>query len=97
MTDLAAAAGVSDTGKDAAEGSDVLLRAEAVTKRFGGLVAVRDVSLEVARGSIVSIIGPNGAGKTTFFNVLAGYARPQRRSYRLWRSSADSPAATHLA
>jgi len=53
-----------------------LLRASAVTKRFGGLVAVRDVNLEIPQGGIVSIIGPNGAGKTTFFNVVAGFIDP---------------------
>ena len=57
-------------------GKDLLLHAERVTKRFGGLVAVREVDLEIPRGSIVSLIGPNGAGKTTFFNVLAGILDP---------------------
>jgi branched-chain amino acid transport system ATP-binding protein len=47
-----------------------------VTKRFGGLTAVRDVDLEVREGDLVGIIGPNGAGKTTLFNVIAGYYRP---------------------
>ncbi|MFL5673087.1 MAG: ABC transporter ATP-binding protein [Chloroflexota bacterium] len=55
---------------------DYLLQARAVTKRFGGLVAVRDVDLNIPTGSIVSIIGPNGAGKTTFFNVVAGLIDP---------------------
>ena len=47
-----------------------------VTKRFGNLVAVRDVSLNVARGEFCAIIGPNGAGKTTFFNLISGYFPP---------------------
>src|SRR4051794_35383684 len=55
---------------------ETLLRAKGVTKRFGGLVAVRDVSLVIPAQSIVSIIGPNGAGKTTFFNVVAGIIDP---------------------
>ncbi len=55
---------------------EIILRTQAVTKRFGGLVAVKDVDLEIPRGSIVSIIGPNGAGKTTLFNVVAGIYDP---------------------
>jgi branched-chain amino acid transport system ATP-binding protein len=47
-----------------------------VTKRFGNLVAVRDVSLNVARGEMCAIIGPNGAGKTTFFNLISGFFPP---------------------
>jgi branched-chain amino acid transport system ATP-binding protein len=58
----------------------LLLRASAVTKRFGGLVAVNSADLEIPRGSIVSLIGPNGAGKTTFFNVLAGILDPSAGS-----------------
>ena len=52
-----------------------MLTLERVTKRFGGLTAVRDVSLDVRRGDLLGIIGPNGAGKTTLFNVIAGYYR----------------------
>jgi branched-chain amino acid transport system ATP-binding protein len=53
-----------------------VLRAEHVTKEFGGLVAVADVSFDVPQHSIVSLIGPNGAGKTTLFNMLTGLYRP---------------------
>jgi branched-chain amino acid transport system ATP-binding protein len=53
-----------------------LLVARHVTKRFGGLVAVKEADLVIPRGSIVSLIGPNGAGKTTFFNIVAGIIEP---------------------
>src|SRR3989337_4319299 len=49
---------------------------EGVSKRFGGVVAVQDVSLEVPRGAIVSIIGPNGAGKTSLLNMISGFYKP---------------------
>jgi branched-chain amino acid transport system ATP-binding protein len=54
-----------------------MLALDAVTKRFGGLTAVRDVTLRVQAGDLLGIIGPNGAGKTTLFNVIAGYFRPE--------------------
>ncbi|HVE93095.1 MAG TPA: ABC transporter ATP-binding protein [Actinomycetota bacterium] len=59
-----------------------LLEAQSVTKRFQGLVAVKQVSLCVSEGEIRSIIGPNGAGKTTFFNVLTGLYRPDGGTVR---------------
>lgn len=49
-----------------------LLKLEHVTKRFGGLVAVNDVSLEVEEGESIAIVGPNGSGKTTLYNVISG-------------------------
>ncbi len=58
------------------EGNGTLLEAVSVSKVFGGLVAVEDVSFSVPHKSIVSIIGPNGAGKTTFFNMLTGLYKP---------------------
>jgi branched-chain amino acid transport system ATP-binding protein len=50
-----------------------LLEVERISKRFGGLVAVKEVSLSLAAGEIVGILGPNGAGKTTLFNLLTGF------------------------
>jgi branched-chain amino acid transport system ATP-binding protein len=54
-----------------------ILEAKKVTKRFGGLLAVREVDLEVKEHGIQSIIGPNGAGKTTFFNCVTGFYNPE--------------------
>jgi branched-chain amino acid transport system ATP-binding protein len=53
-----------------------VLRAERVTKRFGGLIAVNSIDFTIPPKSIVSLIGPNGAGKTTFFNIIAGIYDP---------------------
>ena len=54
-----------------------ILLTQRVTKRFGGLVAVNDLDIEIKQHSIHSIIGPNGAGKTTFFNCVTGFYRPE--------------------
>ncbi len=57
-----------------------MLEARSITKRFGGLVAVREASLTVEKGEIVSLIGPNGAGKTTCFALLSGFLTPDEGS-----------------
>ena len=54
-----------------------VLTARQVTKRFGGLVAVSQLDLDIPEQSIYSVIGPNGAGKTTFFNCVTGFYRPE--------------------
>lgn len=53
-----------------------LLTVERLTKRFGGLVAVSDVTMTVEQGEILGLIGPNGAGKTTLYSVISGFLRP---------------------
>lgn len=54
-----------------------MLEVRGLQKRFGGLVAVKDVDLDVAAGSITALIGPNGAGKTTLFAAIAGFHKPE--------------------
>src|SRR5438876_12333842 len=57
-----------------------LLRASGISKRFGGVVALSELSIGVEAGELVGLIGPNGAGKTTLFNCLLGITRPDRGS-----------------
>lgn len=63
--------------------TEPLLKVTGLTKRFGGLTAVDDVSLALGAGEIVSLIGPNGSGKTTFFHCVTGFYRPDAGSVRL--------------
>ena len=61
---------------------DTALSIEHITVRFGGLVAVADMTFTVNEGEVVGLIGPNGAGKTTAFNVITGFLRPTRGEIR---------------
>ena len=60
-----------------------LLDVQKLTKNFGGLTAVSDVSLELNEGELVGLIGPNGAGKTTLFNLLTGVYEPSEGTVTL--------------
>jgi branched-chain amino acid transport system ATP-binding protein len=64
-------------GEEGSSGGASLFSARDLTVRFGGITALREVSVSIAAGEIVGVIGPNGAGKTTLFNVICGFLRPQ--------------------
>src|SRR3954469_23677010 len=66
------------------------------TVRFGGLVALDDVSLRVPPGRVIGVIGPNGAGKTTLFNVICGFVNPQSGSIT-WDGRAIRPRPHQLS
>jgi branched-chain amino acid transport system ATP-binding protein len=70
--------------------TDPLLVVEHLTMRFGGLVAVNDLSFQVGRGDITALIGPNGAGKTTVFNCVTGFYKPTEGRLALARVGAAS-------
>jgi branched-chain amino acid transport system ATP-binding protein len=78
-----------------APGSAPVLQVEHLSMRFGGLVAVDDLSFSVPRGQITAIIGPNGAGKTTLFNCITGFYRPT--SGRLTLALGGAATADELA
>jgi branched-chain amino acid transport system ATP-binding protein len=72
-----------------------LLDIAGVNKRFGGLQALTDVGIRIARGQIYGLIGPNGAGKTTFFNVITGLYQPDTGRFAL-DGKPYSPSSPHL-
>jgi branched-chain amino acid transport system ATP-binding protein len=75
-----------------------ILRAQAVTKQFGGTRAVNGVTLSIAAGAVAGLIGPNGAGKTTLFDILAGDQRPSSGQVLLrGRAVEADPAHARLA
>jgi len=67
------------------KGSTPLLKVESLAIRFGGLVAVNNLSFEAREGDITALIGPNGAGKTTVFNCITGFYKPNQGTVRLQR------------
>ena len=74
----------------------VLLEAEGLTKRFGGVTAVDGCSFSVPERTITGLIGPNGSGKTTAFNLLTGYARADAGAIRFRGASVPRPNPTRL-
>jgi branched-chain amino acid transport system ATP-binding protein len=72
-----------------------LLRVRHLTKRFGGLVAVNDVSFSVQKGEILSVIGPNGAGKSTLFKLISSFLRPSAGEV-LFQGARISGLAPHI-
>ena len=76
------AGGSSGGGDSRMIAAQPLLDVDRLTVRFGGLVAVSDLDLEVSQGTVVSVIGPNGAGKTTAFNCISGIYSPTAGTVR---------------
>lgn len=84
--------------RDLPAAGKVLLQATAVTKRFGGLVANNNVSMNVRAGEIHALIGPNGAGKSTFFNMISGVDEPTEGQVELMgRTMAKLPSRVFAA
>jgi branched-chain amino acid transport system ATP-binding protein len=67
--------------------NDIILQVEHMSMKFGGLVAIGDLSFEAKRGDITALIGPNGAGKTTVFNCITGFYKPTEGMIRLARGA----------
>ena len=73
-----------------ADAHDMLLKVEHLTMRFGGLVAVEDLSFSARQAEITALIGPNGAGKTTVFNCITGFYKPSEGRIVLRHGDADA-------
>ena len=70
--------------------SDPILKVDHLSMKFGGLVAVNDLSFEAKRGEITALIGPNGAGKTTVFNCITGFYKPTEGMMTLKRKNGET-------
>jgi branched-chain amino acid transport system ATP-binding protein len=81
------------TAETPAASLEPILRVEHLTMRFGGLIAVNDLSFEAARGQITALIGPNGAGKTTVFNCITGFYKPTSGRIALFSGSLQTDAS----
>jgi branched-chain amino acid transport system ATP-binding protein len=79
------------------QAADILFAATGISKRFGGLTALNEVSISVRRGEIFGLIGPNGAGKTTLFNVLTGIYAPDAGSLVFDGRPVDGSKPHHVA
>ena len=75
---------------------DLILSVDHLTMRFGGIVAVNDLSFAAERRKVTALIGPNGAGKTTVFNCITGFYRPTGGTIRLKRDEANEIALERL-
>ncbi|RTL55228.1 MAG: ABC transporter ATP-binding protein [Bradyrhizobiaceae bacterium] len=80
-----------------APGREPLIQISGITKRFGGLVALRDVSINLSAGEIVGLIGPNGAGKTTLVNVITGVQQPDEGTIVFEGQRIDRVSAYRIA
>ncbi|MEY2988485.1 MAG: transporter ATP-binding protein, partial [Pseudomonadota bacterium] len=83
--------------KESIEQHEILLKADNLLIRFGGLVAVQNFSLEVPANQIVGLIGPNGAGKTTVFNLITGVYKPNHGSVSLGKTDLTGRGAHIIA
>ena len=73
--------------------TDLIFDVEHVTLRFGGVVSLNDVSMQMRRGEILAVIGPNGAGKTSLFNSLTGVYTPQEGTITVSARQGDAPVS----
>ncbi|MEW6634857.1 MAG: ATP-binding cassette domain-containing protein [Pseudomonadota bacterium] len=80
-----------------ASASDLILQVEHLSMKFGGLIAIGDLSFQAKRGEITALIGPNGAGKTTVFNCITGFYKPSEGMITLNRRDGSSYLLERLA